>query len=783
MSMRRMRLLLFYALCALPAIIWGTTQALRANMNSPLDWVSATFPPRAEYDAFSERFGPGDVVVLSWDGCTIDEPRLDRLVDVLRRSKMFHATDGTPFFRAVTTGRALMARMMMTPRPVPRADAMSRLRGTFIGPDDRTTRVVITFRHAALRQRRRLVHLIQFVTTKVCQVPARRQYLAGPVIDGLAVDEASKASLNQLAAPSALVVFILACYCLDSMRAGMIVFGLSIFCQGATIALIHYAGQTMNALLIVLPPLIQVLAVAGGVHLTNYYFDSLAKRGPREAPWQALRLGWLPTLLSAGTTALGIGSLMVSKLTPVAQFGVFGSAGVVLTAGLLLSLVPMTLLLWPPRPRVPVAHPPVDSGQCAGPWDWMTDRVQRYHWAVLVVASVSMIGLGYGVRYLTTSVRIETLFADNSRILRDYRWLESHVGPLVPIEVIVQYENRGSVSPSERARQVFAVERALRRIPDVGATLSAAAFIPPIPSRRGAERVDGHQVDAVIRASAPALKAAGRLEESAHEQSWRVTAYVSALDAIDYGEFLARVRSTVAKEIEALPDKASFGTISYTGIMPLVHQIQRQLMRDLFFSFLGALGLISIVMTLAQGGIAAGLVAMIPNVFPILLLFGGLGWSRVPLDIGTVMTASVALGIAVDDTLHFLTFFQRARQFPSSRWEAVRFAYRHCGRAMIQTSLICGLGMLVFGLSDFVPTRRFAWMTTGLVVTALAGDLLLLPALLMSPLGAFFDARGDPRVPPCHLTVPRRNDASRKAVSGQMRTGTSPERSTGNRAA
>ena len=94
--------------------------------------------------------------------------------------------------------------------------------------------------------------------------------------------------------------------------------------------------------------------------------------------------------------------------------------------------------------------------------------------------------------------------------------------------------------------------------------------------------------------------------------------------------------------------------------MPLVHEIQAALMRDLFISFLSAFGIIAVIMSIAQAGIWTGLIAMVPNFFPMVFMFGLLGWMGVALDIGSVMTASIALGIAIDDVLHFLTFYRRA---------------------------------------------------------------------------------------------------------------------------
>lgn len=181
-----------------------------------------------------------------------------------------------------------------------------------------------------------------------------------------------------------------------------------------------------------------------------------------------------------------------------------------------------------------------------------------------------------------------------------------------------------------------------------------------------------------------------------------------------------------------------------TGIMPLVHDIQRQLMHDLRSSFLLAFVIITIVMTVMQGSVEGGLVAMLPNVFPTLAIFGLLGWLRVPVDIGSVMTASIALGIAVDDTFHFLTYFQRRIEEGDTRQDAVFQALEHCGKAMLQTSLICGAGMLVFALSDFQPSARFAWMMVALFAAAIFGDLVLLPALLVGPLGKLWEIRERP---------------------------------------
>jgi len=741
LAVRRLRLLFLYLLLALPLVIYGARASLSSNANSPLDWVTASYPARADYDEFCESFGPGDTVILSWEGCTLDEPRLDRLAYVLRESKSFRDTRGDWLFDSVVSGREVVEQLTSGPAPIDRDVAAHRLQGSLVGRDGRTTCLVIAFTPDGLRYRGRLVNLIQSAVDEVCGVPPDEQRLAGPVIDGLSVDVASKAALDRLALPSALVVLVSACWCLRSIRAGVFVFGLALFAQGSTLALVFYCGDTMSALLIVLPPLIQVLAVAGGIHLANYYFDAVPTHGATASASVALERGWLPCVLSAGTTAVGMASLMVSELSPIRAFGAYSAAGVLMTSGLLLAVLPALFAQWPPSSRRAESPDSVRRARrMRRTWSKLTLFLSRRHPVAVAGILLLLVGAGCGVRHLTTSVRIETLFGRGSRIVDDYRWLEAHVGPLVPMEVVVAFDSDCPLSSEQRMSLLWRLDQAVRELPAVGGTLSPIDFLPSLPDRASLPpEAYSAAVRQTLEASRPTFRDVGRLFVNAQGEQWRLSVFVSALDKMDYGDFLTQLSErTDPLLLDVKSAKLAGVSANYTGIMALVHQIQRQLMQDLFRSFVAAFALIALVMTVAQAGIAAGLVTMIPNVFPTVVMLGLLGWSGVPLDIGTVMTVSVALGIAVDDTLHYVTFYRRALERGRSRRAAVNWAYRHCGTAMMQTSVICGLGLAVFAASDFVPTQRFAMMMVALMGLALLGDLVLLPALLIGPAGKLF---------------------------------------------
>jgi multidrug efflux pump subunit AcrB len=133
-----------------------------------------------------------------------------------------------------------------------------------------------------------------------------------------------------------------------------------------------------------------------------------------------------------------------------------------------------------------------------------------------------------------------------------------------------------------------------------------------------------------------------------------------------------------------------------------------------------------------------GFMAMLPNLFPIALVFGFIGWRGILVDIGTMMTASIALGIAVDDTVHFLEWFRTAYLRGMNRVEATLDAFGRVGTAMVQTACVGGLGLSVFALSSFTPTQRFGTMMLAMLFVALIGELVMVPALLASPLGKYF---------------------------------------------
>jgi predicted RND superfamily exporter protein len=223
---------------------------------------------------------------------------------------------------------------------------------------------------------------------------------------------------------------------------------------------------------------------------------------------------------------------------------------------------------------------------------------------------------------------------------------------------------------------------------------------------------------------------------------WRMSLRIPAHSHIDYEIMLASLRKKL-DSIVAHAKQYDLHGVSYlvTGGVPLVHRAQQQLLDDLITSFLYAFLTITLTMVILLRGLVQGVVAMIPNIFPCIIVFGIIAWLGKPIDMGAMMTARVAIGIAVDGTLHFMTWFRRGLQDGLDHKQAVTYSYQHCATAMTQTTFICSFGMLVFCMSGFLPIAKFASLLCFLLLTSLVGGLILLPALLYGPLGKVFQRK------------------------------------------
>ncbi len=734
----RMILVLLAMGLSAPVIIVFSQRTIASMHNSPGEWAPRSFEQRQRLQWFIEHFETQELVIVSWPECTLDDWRLRRFATAL-----MYPTDPIAeknhqrWFSRIITGYDAVQRLQQEDLGFSRDEAIKRLQGALVGPDGKTSCAVVVLSPIGHEERAQAVPAIHATACAVTGLPENEIHLAGPPVDGVFVDAEGVRSLNRYAIPSALVAFLLCYLCLRSWRLTVLIIITAAWSQGLVLSLVYFSGSPMNAVLTVLPALVFVLAVSSGVHLANYYRELVRTGSVEDAPRRALQAAWWPCLLAALTTVMGVGSLATSKIEPVFIFGVIGAIGVIATFSILLLILPGGMVLDSAAIRTSSVAARSRRRNLAV-LDRLASGVASRPLLISAVFLGVMTVLGWGVKDVHTSVSTRTLFASDSKLLRDIAWLEQHLGPLTPVEVIVHFDDTCPLDLLERMVLVRRVEESLRSMDEVDGVLSAGVFFPEIPPPGGFRNTARRSaLRSRLESSLPDFIESRYIAIADGEQLWRISGRAPAMDEkIDYGTTLENVQ----RRVEPVLREAGVPGVSatYTGVMALAYEVQRVLLADLFTSFLTAFGLVAVAMAAIQRSVLAGLVAMLPNIFPMLILFGAMGWGGIPVDIGSVMTASVALGIAVDDTLHFLAWYRRELHGGATPRDAVIRCFHHCGRAMMQTSVICSSGLLVYALSDFIPTQRFAWWMVALLMIALLGDLLLLPSLLLGPLGRFF---------------------------------------------
>lgn len=767
--------ILVLVLC-LPLIL-VVASGIRIGSASAHAWLPEGRAERSRYEAFVNDFGSDQYLVASWPGCTLDDPRLDGFTQSL---DVLNATSD-PLLASHQTSAQVIQSLTSPPLSLPLSTAKNRLLGSMIG-EDGTAAVFIRFTPAGVLQQKRSIELVRQAADRTTGMSREDLRMVGSVYEGFAVDEAAEQSLKRLVLPSSLLGIVLAWFCLRSVRAALTVLMIAGLGQLIAVALVTATGGEFSAVLIVLPTLVFMLTLSAAVHFMNYYSDVAYSHRERLGA-RAILLGLKPSVLATLTTALGMAALATSQLAPVRTFGLYSAITLCLATVVLIFAFPQ-LADWlcqrefilrhrgedPSLSKPETSEPTEDSAPIA-PW-----AVRYAAWVAKNTITICVVGIGlilfsfYGLLHLKSSTKFDDMFPKQSLTVQSMAWIEKHLGPIASVEVLMVFPKNNELPQSngldvyQQVQWVDRVTNALRGQPDIGGVVSATTFLPKLPTGSRIRDVAKRSVlRSELNKSLPTLEQRGLVADQELTTTWRITAKVSALSKLNYGELTDKVRQSVENiapqslETSEIPlsslstsgmgainngtsstslptEKAPF-VAEYTGLSPIMHDTQLALLDDLGSSFTTAFFLITPVMMLIARGIRAGLLIMIPNVLPETIVFGSMAWLGYSIDIAGILTASVAMGIAVNDTLHFVNWYSRRLAHGDTREQAIADTFSNCAKAMVHTMLISCCSMVPFLFADFNPTRQFAILMISMMSSSILGDLILLPALLLSPLG------------------------------------------------
>ena len=786
----------------LPMVVVGAIKAKGNNRNDVKGWLPLEYPETQTYRFFRQNFQGEEFILVSWDGCTMADPRLELLARKLLPPPEEASRIGRPiYFKTAQTGPRAIEQMTDEPLNLDRDEAVDRLTGALIGdaataesastqqaeasqPKEATiarvadlqTCLVLTLSDAARANLHGAIDTIKDVAVEECGIPEKTLHMGGPPVDNVSIDRAGQTSVTLLFGLSLVVGFFVSWWSLKSKVLVGLVLASGVYSMFASLAIVWYTGYPVDAILLTMPSLVYVATTSGAIHLANYYRDQLAETGNlKGAAGAAVHHALLPLSLATGTTAVGLATLAVSELVPIKMFGIFSAVGVVVSFVILMTLMPAFLELFPPKLRLGAMASSEDDQDTwkpieESPWWRVGQWITRHNVSVATACLVTMVVFAFGMTKVESSVQLMRLFSPQARIRQDYRWLEKKLGPLVPMEILIRCdEEQCDLNFLERMELVDEIQREIGQLNEVGSSLSTVTFGRSLDVGGGglggaAGRVFG--LTARTRRSVLNRRLVAHRDEfldgdylreakveddaGIHEQElWRISARVSATKEVDYADFKRDLQSKIDPILGRYADDGVNGvSVDYTGLVPLVYKAQHSLLDGLIIGFVSDFAIIVLVMVLLCRAASAGLVLLLPAAFPAVVVFGGMGWGNeilknlgtgnLLIDIGTVMAPSVALGVTVDDVVHFMLWFRRGIAEGLDRKAATMLAYKGCARAMYQSWGVIGIGLSVFSLSPFGPTQRFGHMMLAMLTVALVGNLVLLPALLAGSLGDIF---------------------------------------------
>jgi|GEM_PF-4591969 len=733
----RLWLLTMYAVAMVPLSILAS----QIDTDNAIErWLGDSNPSIRKFDKFRETFDVRPQLTAVVENISPTDLRIENYATELESLSFVHSVL-TPLRLAERMRSAQNGQIDSSgSKPMPRAgllDSMEStqdrvvssvdfLRGTPIGkffvPEGKSTMLRIDLTPEALQNSQECVETVRSKATAI-GIPQDHLHLGGAVVINAALDRQSRDSLKFLVPLVAVVCGLSLWFLVGKFwRSILILFSASLSVV-ATLGFMSLAGESLNLLSIALPPLIGVLHLSVGIHLLHQFneaartpaditdtkshpkvvAESRNRRTVIPALGYSVRKTLPPSFLATITTVIGMVSLMVSDLQPVRSFGMWAAIGILLSLVVAYTFVPCFLL-----GSQSVISKPM---RCR----WISPAFRRTRATIFTVSLVLLAVSLLGWTQLKPEFNAISFLSTNSRTMHDYRWIENRCCGLVPIEFIIDLNNQKD-SMARRA-EIEVLSQRLDDHPAVTHVLNVSSFLPTV---RGSKSI------AATGRPAPFNKT---FENWVSRDGNRFR--ISALVRSDYPEDLGKLSEELRSRITDAP-------VEVTGLISLIDRSQHAIYASLRDSLLMACLLISLLLMIVLRSISAGLIVLIPNILPIVVGFGLISWMGMPLDIGTVVTASIALGIALDDSLHFLHHFRHFAKSPRRTGKSLRMTWKICSWPMFQTSYVAIVGFLVLATSSFRPIAHFGGLMVTMLSLALAADLVLLPYLLTTPLSRLF---------------------------------------------
>ncbi len=708
-------------------------------------WFGEKSKILTDYDDFRRTFGNDDALIITFkDDDTIFNKKalstIDRITQKLWRMKYIARVDSITNYQYVHANKeepddvivedfiqdidTQDASYFAQREKIALADQL--IVDGFISRDGKTTMITARLTPKVNDKSDKSLEIMQLVDEILAPEREKGDYHfylnGGPALNKAFVDIGTNDAMTFT--PLVLVAAMLMLLLLFKRVSGALVpIGVVIMTFVTVLAVQVLLGYKLNNFTANLPVFIVAIGIADAVHLYIIWL-MYKKEGEsnKEAVYHSVQKNMLPVFLTSLTTAIGFGTLTISKVIPIFTLGVATASGAVLAFLISLFWMPSVLLLLKKDVKAEV----VTKEKSKSSFGYGA-FILRHNKKIIIVTGLLFAALAGGLWHVKVDSNTIRYFDKSVDIRKSTEFMmENLTGPMA-YEIVVDSGKKDGIKDPAFMRTVEKFYRDFQgRFPDVRHLSSLVDTVKRFNKvLDGKENVPESQnmIAQYLLLYSLSLPQGMEINDKMdiNEQKLRITAQVNIVDT--------------SKDLEMIHyAQAWWNNTPYTGTVQgqtaMFAHMQSDVTDTLIYSLSLAIFLVSVVMLAIFKRVKLLWVFIVPNLLPVVLVVGLMGWLGINIDIGVAIAGAIIIGVAVDDTIHFLVKYFDARKRGLGLEESFDEVLRYAGKAILFTTLILSVSFSLFAFSTFTPNQNFGIVTASALMIAFIVDLLLLPALL-----------------------------------------------------
>lgn len=497
-----------------------------------------------------------------------------------------------------------------------------------------------------------------------------------------------------------------------------------------TVALIQLTGGYLEIMSTTIAPILLCVGIADSVHMISKYDDSReAGLNKQKSIIEMLKTLGSATFLTSITTAIGFASLISSSVVPMKRFGIYTAAGVLIAYMITIVFLPAAIKLTKKKRIVDekssAFYPAVHK------WLQKLAVITRLNYGKIIITGILItIFFGIGIRNLDVNGRVFDDISEDTELMQDSRFFTNNISPQFPLEFVIETGSPDSAITARSIKQAAELDSVLHSYPEIQRVAGLHAIIRQMHNEMNSDSLatknklpDSNSAVAqyVLLLEINGSEALSRYVNFDYSKL-RVTAFTEDAGS----QRINQIRNEVSSEIDRIFTNSN---VVITGTTILNADLTDKIVYSLAWSIVLALIAITAIMVFMFKDIRLIIIALVPNILPLLIVGGVMGYLNLDIKPSTAVIFTIALGIAVDDSIHYLARFRvehiRSGAFlPSLATTTIR-----TGRAIIITSLILVAGFGTLITSAFTSTALMGALVCTTIIAALFADLFVLPAL------------------------------------------------------